>query len=129
MNVAELHKLVRELARLPNETEWVEFKLNREEPTEIGKNLSALSNSAALLGKSRAYIVWGIDDKTHEVVGTTFRPRRAKVGNEELENWLVRSLDPRIDLRIHEGEIDGRAVAAFEVPPAPNRPVRFQDSE
>jgi len=129
MNVAELHKLVRELARLPNETEWVEFKLNREEPTEIGKNLSALSNSAALLGKSRAYIVWGIDDKTHEVVGTTFRPRRAKVGNEELENWLVRSLDPRIDLRIHEGEMDGRAVVAFEVHPAPNRPVRFQDSE
>jgi len=91
MNAEELRKLVLELTHLPNETEWVEFKLNREEPTEIGENVSALSNSAALLGKPCAYIVWGIDDKTHEVVGTTFRPRLAKVGNEELENWLSRS--------------------------------------
>lgn len=51
MNASELQNLVRELARLPNETEWVEFKQNKVDPEEIGQRLSALSNSAALLGK------------------------------------------------------------------------------
>lgn len=129
MNASELRNLVRELARLPSETEWVEFKHNKAEPEEVGEILSALSNSAALLGKPCAYIVWGIDDTTHDVVGTAFRPRQAKVGNEELENWLLGLLDPRIDFRIHEGEIDGKVVVLFEVSPAASRPVRFRESE
>lgn len=129
MNAFELQNLVRELVRLPNEMEWVEFKRNKAEPDEIGKNLSALSNSAAQLGKPCAYIAWGIDDKTHNIVGTTFRPRQTRIGNEELENWILRLLNPRIDFRIHEGTIEERAVVVFEVPCAPNRPVRFKELE
>jgi hypothetical protein len=44
--------LVRELCKLPSETEWVEFKVNEAEPREIGQYISALSNAAALSGKS-----------------------------------------------------------------------------
>ena len=69
-----LISLVHELCKLPQETEWVEFKQNQAEPEVIGEYISALSNSAALLGKSRGYVVWGIEDGTHNVVGTTFRP-------------------------------------------------------
>lgn len=125
MIASQFAALVRRLTSLPSETEWVEFKHNWVEPEEIGQNLSALSNSAALLGKSHAYIVWGIDDESHAIIGTTFRPRQCKVGNEELENWLSRLLAPRIDFRIHEEAIDGMAVVVFEVPPAPNRPAAF----
>ena len=50
--------LVHELRKLPSETEWVEFKHNRAEPEEIGEYLSALANSAALLGKINAYAAW-----------------------------------------------------------------------
>ena len=54
-----LTALVRELCNLPGETEWVEFKENNADPETIGKNISALANSAALEGKAFAYIVWG----------------------------------------------------------------------
>lgn len=35
--------LVRELCKLPQETEWVEFKENDAEPENIGEYLSALA--------------------------------------------------------------------------------------
>ena len=57
--------LVAELCKLPEETEWVEFKENNANPEEIGEYISALSNSAALCGKMHAYLVWGIADRTH----------------------------------------------------------------
>ena len=43
--------LVTELAKLPKETEWVEFKANNTDAEMIGENISALSNTSALLGK------------------------------------------------------------------------------
>src|SRR6056297_3270443 len=88
--------LVRELQRLPKETERVEFKQNKAEPDGIGEYISALANSAALLGKAHGYLVWGVEDVSHELVGTTFLPARVKVGNEELESWLLRLLEPKI---------------------------------
>ncbi|GAX61577.1 ATPase [Candidatus Scalindua japonica] len=54
--------IVQELRRLPTETEWVEFKHNKVNAEEIGQYLSALSNSAALVGKIKAYLIWGIED-------------------------------------------------------------------
>ena len=62
----------------------------------IGERISALANAAALVGKERAWLVWGIEDGTHEIVGTMFKPRAAssKVGNEEMESWLSHHLSP-----------------------------------
>lgn len=129
MDKSKLESLIREFQKLPRETEWLEFKRNNANPNEIGEAISALSNSAALLGRPCAYLMWGVDDATHAIVGTTFRPREAKVGNEELENWILKLLDPRVDFRIFEHEIDGQPVVVLEVPPAPNRPVRFSGAE
>ena len=91
--------LLAELRKLPKETEWVEFKHNFAEPEEIGEYISALANSAALCGKMNAYMVWGVDDQTHNIVGTTFKPSITKIGNEELENWLLRLFSPKIDFQ------------------------------
>lgn len=46
-----LVSLVHELCKLPQETEWVEFKENKADPQDIGEYLSALANSAALEAK------------------------------------------------------------------------------
>lgn len=70
MKDAELRILLSELRAMPNETEWLEFKVNNA--TEIGEYISALSNSACIQNKKTAYIVFGIDDKTHRIVGTNF---------------------------------------------------------
>ena len=125
----ELRPLLKKLRGLPSETEWVEFKHNKDDGPMIGDRLSALSNSARLLGQESGFIVWGIEDGTHELVGTTFRPRQAKNGNEELENWLLRGLNPRVDVQIYEWSEDGNPVVMFEVQPAQTQPVAFSGVE
>jgi predicted HTH transcriptional regulator len=81
-----LVSLVRELCKLPQETEWVEFKVNNDNPQEIGEYISALANAATLSGKAKAYLVWGVEDSSHTIVGTQFSPSTAKKGNEDLES-------------------------------------------
>jgi predicted HTH transcriptional regulator len=129
MDGMQLQALVRELTTLPAETEWVEFKHNKTIPDEIGECISALANSCALQGKPCAYIIGGVEDGTHRIVGTSFLPREAKVGNEELENWLAHHLTPRIAVHMHEIDVDGTPIVLFAVQPATNRPVRFKGAE
>lgn len=121
--------LLKELRKYPNETEWIEFKHNKAVPEDIGEYISALSNGAALHGKNSAYMVWGVDDKTHEILGTTFEPSIKKVGNEELENWLLRLLDPKIEFHFHTLEIEQGNVVILEIAAAFRHPVRFQNTE
>ena len=118
--------IIKELIALPHETEWVEFKLNHAVPEDIGEYISALANAAALHGKNSGYIVWGVEDETHQVVGTTFRPRTAKVGNQELESWLALQLSPRIDFTIYECGFRDLPVVLFEIPRATHQPVLFR---
>lgn len=64
--------LVKRLCSLPSETAWVEFKHNKYDPEMIGQDISALANGAALAEKDYAYMIWGVDDSSHEILGTTF---------------------------------------------------------
>jgi predicted HTH transcriptional regulator len=124
-----LQGLLKELRALDKETEWVEFKVNYEDPQEIGEYISALSNSAALCGKAAGFVVWGIDNNTHDVVGTKFRPSAAKKGNEELENWLLRLLSPRIHFQFHEFQLETSHIVILEISRASHKPVRFRGQE
>lgn len=119
--------LVRELCKLPHETEWLEFKHDNSDPHEIGEYISALANAAAVNGKAFAYMVWGIDDATHQVVGTGFSPSADKKGNEPLENWLLRLLTPKVHFRFHEFKMDEQNVSLLEIGQAFRHPVRFQN--
>ncbi len=121
--------LVHELRALPRETGWLELKHNNAEPQEIGEYLSALANAAALAGKAHAYLLWGIDDASHTVLGTTFDPARKRVGNEELENWLLRQLAPKIGFRFIRVEVDGLPVVVLEVDRAYRHAVQFGGAE
>ena len=129
VNPEQLPSLLRELAGLPAETEWLEFKVNDWKPDDIGEYLSAIANSAALHAKSKGYIVWGVENGTHTLVGTEFRPRNEKIGAEELENWLVTLLAPRIDFRIYEFEEAGKRFVILKVPRAVHTPVQFKGVE
>ena len=128
----ESHKLLDlllELAKLPAETEWVEFKHNYQDPEQIGRNLSAIANSSALERRDRGFIVWGLEDGTHALLGTAFRMSATKVGNEQLENWLNRLLSPALHFKVHEGDSEAGHFVVLEVPPAQHTPVRFKDFE
>jgi ATP-dependent DNA helicase RecG len=125
MNQTKLRSLIAELRSLPKETEWFEFKVNKSIPREIGEYISALSNSASLHNKPSAYLIFGIENITHNVVGTKFKPKQKKKGNEELENWIARQLTPRIDFVIHEFQHNQKPMVVFEIDAAKDTPVKF----
>ncbi len=126
---AYLISLVQELCKLPDETEWLEFKHNNADPQEIGEYISALANSSALCGKAHAYLVWGVENGTHAVIGTSFSPITVKIGNEALENWLLHLLSPKIHFRFYTFEMDGRPLVLLEIGRAFRHPVQFQNRE
>ena len=121
-----LDRLVRELCKLPNETPWLEFKHNNYDPTMIGQDISALANSAALHEKSCAYMLWGINDSTHEIVGTEFNLQNLKKGNQELENWLRYLLSKNADFEFHSVSLDDKSVGILIIYRAANQTVMFE---
>lgn len=131
MNYSEenLAKLVRKLCDLPSETEWVEFKHNITDPENIGKYISALSNGAALNNKPHGYLVWGIRNRTHEILGTDFDPKKAKAKNQPLQHWLLPVLKPEVPFRFLEVDIDGKKVVILEIGRATSHPVSFKNVE
>ena len=126
---AYLDGLVAELRKLPAETPWLEFKQNNSNPEDIGEYISALGNMAALHGKAAGYLVWGVEDGAHHVTGTSFTPTAAKKGNEDLENWLLRLLSPKVYFQFHELDHEGHHLVVLEVARAPGRPIQFQGVE
>ena len=126
----QLCDLLKSLLFFSRETEWIEFKHNNVDPEIIGKNLSALANAALLHYKELAYLVWGIDDQSHQVVGTTFSPHQEKVGNQELESWCANLLSPRVNFTIHEFNYDNKKVVLFIIKALPyGQPVSFKSIE
>ncbi|NDJ15611.1 MAG: ATP-binding protein, partial [Acidobacteriia bacterium] len=96
MDQPALIETLERLRALPREAATVEFKGNTQEPSEIGRYLSALANSAALEGHDRGWMVWGVEDGTHAVKGTTFDPFSTKgEGNQALIMWLQQKTSPR----------------------------------
>lgn len=65
-------EIINELLLFSKEKEWFEFKENWFRPVTLGEYVSALSNVAALVGMEYGYFVRGINDETHEIVGTDF---------------------------------------------------------
>ena len=121
--------LVRELISLPCETEWVEFKHNMCDPQQIGEYISALANSTALIIRPKAYMIWGVDDATHKLIGTSFNFRTCRKGSEELELWLSRMLSPSVAFRFFDVEVDDVRVVLLEIPAADRQPVKFSGEE
>ncbi len=127
MEQQELEILLKDLQAFPKECEWAEFKVNNSKPLEIGEYLSALSNGACYHHKPFGYLVYGIENNTHRLVGTTFFPSNEKIGNQELENWLATQLDPRVDFRIFEFNYNDLHFVIFRVDSAHFTPVKFQN--
>ena len=111
------------------ECEWIEFKVDNEKPEMIGEYISALSNSATLYDIQKAYLIYGIEDETLDLIGTKFKPKITKKGNEELENWLYRLLEPNVDFSIYEFECQGKSISIFEIDCATHSPISFQGKE
>lgn len=121
--------IVEKLVSMPAETEWLEYKLNNWKPETIGEYISALSNSAAIYGKEKAYMLWGIDDKTHRIIGTKISWQNQKIGNSDLETWLNQMLSPKIDFKFIDVNTSCGKVVLLEIQKAVSRPTCFQNRD
>jgi ATP-dependent DNA helicase RecG len=118
--------LIDRLRALPTETEWLDFKDNNYEPQLLGEYLSALANAASVAGQPCGYLLFGIDDGTHGVVGTRFDPYAVKAkGNQDLLPWLAAGLRPNTGFETYIVEHPDGRVVLFEVGPARDQPVSF----
>ncbi len=122
----DLTLALKEVLALGQETEWIEYKVNNSSPQEIGEYISALSNSASYHERDKAYLIFGVEDGTYRVVGTTFKPRQEKIGSQELENWLATQLNPAVDFTIHEFSFEYKPVVVFVIDATRHTPVSFK---
>lgn len=126
LHMDNLDLLVKELCKHPQETQWIEFKHNNCDPRMIGEDISALANSAVLAEKNHAYMIWGIDDSSHEIIGTKVNLKNERKGAQELENWLRYLLSKNADFSFNSVDVDGKHVEIIIISKAIGLPVTFE---
>ncbi|MBR7023052.1 MAG: putative DNA binding domain-containing protein [Bacteroidales bacterium] len=115
----DIHETFNDL-RYHYEDEAVEFKKaeNNFDFDDLGKYFSALSNEANLRDKAFAWIVFGVHDKSREVLGTSFKNNMKSL--QKLKQDLSQhTTDNNTFREIHELKIDGKRVLMFQIPAAP----------
>jgi ATP-dependent DNA helicase RecG len=116
--------LINDLRALPAETQWLEFKKDNVDPDVIGVRCSALSNAARIEGKELAYMIWGINNDTHAVVGTVYTH---KVGDQVFQLWLAQRLQPSIAFSFRVADHPDGRVVILEIPATTSAPVTFNN--
>lgn len=120
----KLSDLVLDLVKR-DEEEWFEFKENWFNVEEIGKYISALSNAAAVSGQDDGYLIWGVNDATHALVGTHINYQCHYEG-EPLQNYLARNLTPSIAFTFQEIELRKKRMVVLKIPAAKKVPTAFK---
>lgn len=106
--------------QLPCENEIVEFKKaqNGFDVQKLGEYFSALSNEANLRQVAYGWLLFGIHDKTHVVLGTSFKPTRFSL--DALKREIAEGTNNGITfIEIHEVVYQGKRVIMFQIPAAP----------
>ena len=114
------------LARLLNEliaaweSEVVEFKQAGDDydSDKIGRYFSAMSNEANLRGLDRAWLIFGVNNKVRNVVGSNYREAPERL--QSTKQQIAASTEPSITFRnIHTLNHSQGRVVLFEIPVAP----------
>lgn len=130
MTTEELTSILDSLLLLPAETEVVEFKRAERnfDDRALGQYFSALSNEANLKGKSCAWLIFGVENKSHEVVGSQYKNSRPAL--DAMKKKIADQTTGRHTfIEIYELQFrNGKRVVMFKIPPAPQGiPIAYQD--
>ncbi|MCB9201946.1 MAG: putative DNA binding domain-containing protein [Flavobacteriales bacterium] len=126
MEENELKIILTTLINLPSENELVEFKevKNNYDFRKIGKYFSALSNEANLLNQDYAWLIFGIEDKTRQIVGTNYRSTNLNNLKKEIADKITNQIT---FIEIHQIYIDNKRVIMFQIPSSPKGiPIAFE---
>lgn len=124
----ELTDILSRLRALPAETEVVEFKKakNGFRDDELGQYFSALSNEANLKSVPYAWLVFGIHDMTHEVLGSNYK--QTKPSLNAMKKAIADQTTGRITFEeIYAFKYNEKRVVMFQIPAAPQgMPIAYQ---
>lgn len=127
MTETQLKGTLNDLRSLDSENEIVEFKeaKNNYDFTKLGKYFSALSNEANLCSKPYGWLVFGVKDNDHSIVGTQYRSERKDL--DKLKGEIANKSTNRISfIAIHEVNLPEGRVILFQIPSAPKGiPIAF----
>lgn len=107
-----------------SENEVVEFKKAETnfDIDELGKYFSALSNEANLRDHEFAWIVFGVWDKKHQIIGTSFKDGEVAL-NRLKQDMSQHTTDNLIFRDIVPIEVEGKRILLFQVPASPRNIV------
>jgi ATP-dependent DNA helicase RecG len=130
MTTEQLIQELQHLQSLAAETEVVEFKeaKNDFDSTKMGRYFSALCNEANLKNKKCAWLVFGIENANHKIVGTNYRVQSNNRPLQGLKKEIADKTTNRITfIEIYELTTEQGRVILFQIPPAPKGiPVAFE---
>jgi ATP-dependent DNA helicase RecG len=115
-----------DLVKSHAENEWIEYKVDNTDPEKIGEYISALTNSVCLHKQPQAFVIWGVQNETRTIVGTTFNPANKKIGNESLESWLQRLLEPRVHFQFQTIQYEEKTLVVLEIQTTVHQPISFK---
>ena len=106
------------------ENEVVEFKKaeNNFDFDDLGKYFSALSNEANLRGLDFAWLIFGYDEKRHEIVGTSYKNGESALNNLK-HDFAQHTTDGQTFREIVPIEVDGKRILMFKIPASPRNIV------
>ncbi len=132
-NNEDIEKKLDELIASQFETEVTEFKeaKNSFSFDELGQYFSALSNEANLHNKNCAWLIFGIEDKKHKIVGTKYRNNDKELNSlkEEIARQTSENLTFIEIYKCTRKDTEGndKRILLFQIPPAPKGiPIAFK---
>ena len=107
-----------------SESEVVEFKKaeNNFDFDDLGKYFSAFSNEANLRGLDFAWLIFGYDEKRHEIVGTSYKNGESALNNLK-HDFAQHTTDGQTFREIVPIEVDGKRILMFKIPASPRNIV------
>ena len=107
-----------------SESEVVEFKKaeNNFDFDDLGKYFSALSNEANLRKLDFAWLIFGYDEKKHEIVGTSYKNGEGALNNLK-HDFSQHTTDGQTFREIIPIEVDGKRILMFKIPASPRNIV------
>ena len=121
----ELNRILDELLSEP-ENECVEFKKaeNNFDIDNLGKYFSALGNEATLRNRQYSWIIFGVDDKTRNLIDTkycsdnNFNKVKKQISDNTTDNIGF--------IEIYEFKKNDKRVIMFQVPAASGTPINWK---